>query len=114
MPRKARKRSHGHGSIYQRGGEGWRIRWRENGQRRHASGYETREKAEEALRKIFAGVADARPALSDRKDVPTLGELAKKWLERRQHTHRAWRDDRNRWNKHFKPVLGHLQPGAVD
>ena len=115
MARKRGKRSFGGGSVYQRDGGSWRIRWREGGRRRDASGFPTRELAEQVLSKILSDVAAGRVGLPrDPNGVPRLAELAKDWLERRQHTHRAASDDRSRWNCHLKPVFGGMRPAEVD
>lgn len=114
MARKPRRRAPGLGSIYQRGGGGWRIKWREGARRRYASGYPTRDLAEKVLTKILADLAANREGIRpDLKTTPTLTELAKDWLERRKATHRAHRDDRSRWNKHLEPFFGHLRPSQV-
>jgi len=115
MARRKAKRAFGRGSVYQRGGGGWRIRWREGGRRRYASGFPTRELAEQVLSKVLADVAAGRAGLPpDPKAVPTLAELAQDWLTRRRTTHRSARDDEGRWNLHLKPRLGHLRPDDVD
>ena len=46
--------------------------------------------------------------------MPALSTLADDWLKRRERTHRAWRDDCNRWRKHLAPALGRLRPSEVD
>ena len=115
MPRKPRRRPHGNGSVYQRGAGGWRIRWREGRRRRYAHGYPDRETAEKVLHKILADLAAGRVGIApDPTDVPTLGELAKDWLERREKTHRSADDDAGRWRLHLKPQIGHLRPDEVD
>lgn len=114
MPRKPKKRAHGLGSVYQRGGGGWRIRWTENGRRRYASGYPDRETAAKVLHKILADLAAGRAGLApDPKTVPTLGKLAEEWLQRRRWTHRSHRDDHSRWTVNLKPFFGHLRPSEV-
>jgi integrase len=50
----------------------------------------------------------------DRGPVPTLSELFDLWIERRKKAHRSADEDAWRWKKHLKPLLGHLQPAAVD
>ncbi len=118
MARRRRKRSGGSGSIWTKAGNTW-IQWRENGRRcsRKFPGVDikTREAAELALRKITLNIARGKAGLEGEQDgAPVLSELAKTWLARRQHTHRSWRDDQNRWNKHLKPVVGHLHPPEVN
>jgi integrase len=48
------------------------------------------------------------------RGAPTLAEEAERWLARRDLTHRAAYDDRNRWNKHLAPAIGHLRPAELD
>jgi integrase len=113
MPRKARRRTWGTGSITERDGRWW-IRWREGGRRRCKS-FSSREVAEEALAKnIRDAEGDAEGLRRDYRQAPTLNELAKPWLERRAKTHRAADDDRLRWKNHLKPAFGHLRPCEVD
>jgi len=116
MPRKPRRRGFGQGSVYRRGAGGsWRICWREGGRQRYASGFPTRELAEQVLRKVLSDIAAGRAGLPpDPKGIPTLAELADDWLERRKTTHRSAGDDRGRWTLHLKPHLGHLRPDEVD
>jgi integrase len=114
MPKKRKRRS-GAGQVYQRGAAGgWRIRWRENGRRRHAHGYPDRDTAERVLRKILADIAAGRAGLlPDPQEAPRIRELAAPWIVRREQTHRAWRDDRIRMNRHLLPFFGHLRPSEV-
>jgi len=103
------------GSVYQRGPGNWWIKWREGGRMRYAHGYSTEKLAKRVLAKIVADIAAGRAGLApDPKGVPPLSELADKWLERREHTHRSWRDDRNRWKLHLAPFFGGCRPSEVD
>jgi integrase len=112
MPRKPRKRAHG--SVYEQGG-GFCLRWRENGRRRFASGFPTRDLAQQVLAKILADIAAGRAGLPpDPKSIPKLRELAKDWLERREKTHRSHRHDASRWRNHLEPMFGHLRPADID
>ncbi len=114
MGRKRVKRAGGRGSVFPSAGGTFRIRWREHGRRRIASGFPSREMAEAVLAKILADLAAGRGGLPrDPKADPTLSELADTWLERRAATHRAIRSDRGRWNLHLKPHVGHLRPDQV-
>jgi integrase len=114
VPRKPKKQAHGQGSVYQRGGGGWRIRWREGGRRRYASGFPSRELAQQVLNKVLADVAAGRAGLPpDPKSIPPLKELAESWLKRRVLTHRSHRDDRSRWDNHLKGFFGHHRPADV-
>lgn len=112
MPRKKRKRPSGQGTIWQQGGNWW-IRWREGGRRRTAK-FPRQDLAERVLARIVAGIAsDPFGVKAEPAESPPLAELAAKWIERRQHTHRSWRDDKNRWTKHLQPFFGHLRPAEV-
>lgn len=118
MARRRRKRSGGSGSIWTKAGNTW-IQWRENGRRRSRKfpgvDIRAREAAELALRKITLNIARGEAGLEgEGDDVPVLAVLSTKWLARREHTHRSWRDDQNRWNRHLKPTFGHLRPREVD
>lgn len=113
MPRRARKRPAGQGTIWQQGGNWW-IRWRENGRRRSAK-FPTREIAERVLAKIVADMAAGRGGLEvERPPVPPLAGLATKWLERRAATHRSAYADRNRWQNHLAPRFGSARPDDLD
>jgi len=113
MSRKARKRPHGMGSIYQKG-TCWVIRWREGGRRR-TERYADRDVAERVLARISAGLSREEVGLkADNRDVPTLAVLAATWLERRKETHPASVvDDRSRWKLHNGPYFGGYRPGEV-
>ena len=107
------RRNFGSGGIRHRG-ETWQIMWREHGQR-HYETYTDEDKARKVLTRILGDIAAGRGGLArDPKDAPTLAELAKPWLERRQKTHRAGTDDRCRWRLHLGPYFGARKPGEVD
>jgi integrase len=102
------------GQVLFRGGT-WSIRWREGGRRRFKSGFPSEDTATRVLNRILVDVAEGRKSgAPDPKNLPTLAELAKDWVERREHTHRSWRDDKNRWNKHLKDAFGACKPPEVD
>lgn len=112
MPKKKSKRPHGLGSIT-KVGDRYRVRWRENGDRRSAM-FDSRELAEKVLTKIRGDLVMGRTGLpADQSQAPTLSELAADWLKRREETHRAIKDDRNRWTKHLGPYFGRMRPGEV-
>lgn len=115
MARRRRKRAHGLGCVYERSPGNWWIKWREGGRVRYAHGYESRELAERVRAKIVAHIAAGRAGLPpDPTDTPTLAELAEHWLKRREATHRAAQDDRQRWRDHLKPFVGTCRPNEVD
>jgi integrase len=113
MSRRRRKRAAGQGTVFERAGNFW-IRWVEGGRRRNAK-FPSRQQAEQVLAKIIADMAAGRAGMPvERAPAPPLAELATPWLARREQTHRAWRDDRNRWTKHLGPFLGDRRPDEVD
>ena len=115
MARPRKRRAPHAGSVYRRGAGSWRIRWRENGQRRYLAGYLDRETAELALAKILGDLRRGEVGIApNRGPVPTCGELFTPWYERRKKTHRSAKEDHWRWEKHLRPFLAHLQPAAVD
>ena len=111
--RRRRRRGFGQGCIRKRG-LSWSIAWRENGRRRFATAPDE-QTARRMLAKILSdaalGTVGLRP---DTRNAPTLGELAKPWLKRREKTHRAWRDDACRWRVHLEPFFGRCKPAEVD
>lgn len=115
--KRASKRPHGQGTVYKVRADSstWSISWREHGRRRYSHGFMTEELARIALAGIVNEVQRGRAGLPpDPTLVPTLGELAKPWLERREKTHRSWRDDRSRWDTHLAPAFGKMRPHEVD
>src|SRR6266481_8915664 len=109
MRRKAR-RARGMGQVLKRGGT-WSVRWREAGRLRFKGGYPDEVTARRVLHRMLVDIAEGRaPDKPDPKNLPTLGELAKPWLERRVQTHRSSADDRSRWKKHVGPFFGHCKP----
>lgn len=113
MPRARRRRVKGHGTVYRKG-RTWSVSWVENGVRRYSHGYPTKDLAEEVRANNSLSVAAGRGGLKKKVKAGSLSKLAKDWLERRQRTHRARRDDAHRWRNHLEPTLGHLDPDAVD
>ncbi len=115
MARRRSKRQHGTGEVYESSPGSWACRWRENGRRRFRAGFPDRETAATVLAKVRGDVALQRAGMpADARGLPTLAVLADEWLDRREHTHRAWRDDKSRWTCHLKPAFGHLRPSEVD
>ncbi len=107
-----RHRPRGSGSIRQEG-DGWSLRIQSRGRIVYESGFRTRREAEDRAALLRAERIHKRLGVAaDPKLVPTLGELAKPWLERRKLTHGA--EDGYRWRGHLAPSLGHLRPDEVD
>lgn len=104
----------GMGTVWQRGNRWW-IRWREDGKRKSKS-FGSEDLARKVLAQILEDIARGKPSqpAEEPKEAPTLAELAKPWLKRRERTHRAWDDDRSRWNLHLEPHFGKLRPAEVD
>jgi len=91
------------------------VRWRENGVRRCSPSYETRELAEKVRAKIVADIQAGRAGLpADPSASPTLGALGEEVIKRRKATHRAWADDRGRWDNHLEPFFGKTAANKVD
>jgi integrase len=115
MARRRARRGYGQGTVEQATNGTWRIRWRENGQRRRASGFPTRDAAERVLAKALGEIAQERAGMPpDPRDFEPLRVHAAPWLDRRDATHRAANDDRCRWRLHLGPHFGHLRPAEVD
>jgi hypothetical protein len=87
----------------------------ESGERRYAHGFTSKDQAEKVRSLNAANLAAGRGGLPKPKGPgKTLAALAEEWLERRDATHRAARDDRHRWTNHLEPLVGDLEPDAVD
>lgn len=90
------------------------LRWYENGRRRATTFLGERHDAERLLKQILNEVEHDRTGLPlDDRGALTLAELATEWLARRERTHRAAGDDRRRWEKHLRPLLGSMKPNEV-
>jgi integrase len=109
-----RRRTRGTGEVFQENGT-WSVRWREGGRRRYRGGFETKALADRVLARIRGELAIRRAGLPpDPKTVPSLGELAPDFFDRRKLTHRAAAEDRYRWNKHLAPWFGARRPDEVN
>lgn len=107
------RRSRGSGTVY-REGPVWSIRYG-SGPRRYETGFRTKMEAENRLALRRAEAMQRRlGAAADPKLVPTLAELAQPWLETREGSHAAGKEDASRWRKHLEPFVGHLRPDEVD
>ena len=95
--------------------QGFAVRWNERGERRYEGGFQSKVEAERFRALKRAEVILGRTSGPvDPNRVPTLGALAEPWLARRKLTHRAWREDGNRWRKHLGPAFGSLRPSELD
>jgi len=113
MPRQRRTR--GTGEVYREPAGSWAVRWREDGRRRYKGGFPSKDIADRVLAKVRAELAQGRAGLpADPAGFPTLDVEAKKWIERRKKTNRAWPADASRWKVHLSPAVGHLRPAQVD
>lgn len=114
MPRRRlTRRPYGGGTVYEKRPGAWVVAWRESGRRRYSRALPTRELAEAVRAKLAAGL-EAEAAGAETVEVPPLSFHGDEWIKRREVTHRAWRDDRSRWRRHVRPILGPLQPAQVD
>jgi integrase len=112
MPRKPKRRTWGTGSIFERDDRWW-IRWRSGGRRKCRS-FISREVAEKVLLEVLAAAEREEAGMApDPAMIPTIGELAKAWLERRQRTNRTADNDVSRW-KHIGPTFDKLKPHEVN
>jgi integrase len=107
------RRTRGTGEVFKEGA-GWAVRWRESNRRKYRGGFAARSLAEKYLARVRGELAAGRQ--SDDRPAPalSLGSLAEGWLERRQRTHRAAREDGYRWKNHLGPTFGKLSPADVD
>jgi len=109
MPRKARKREYGSGSVYRRGNT-FTIQWRTpDGTKKYESGFTSQEQASEALK-----MKTSSPGAGPQATGQQLSTLVTAWLKERAFTHASNRDDELRWKKHLEPVFGHLEPDQLD
>lgn len=116
MPRRRRTRNpRGSGTVYEKRPGAWVVAWREGGRRRYSRTLPSRELAEQLRAKLAHDRQLLRAGLAlPLAAIPTLATLGDLWIERREKTHRAWRDDRSRWRRHVRPELGQLRPVEVD
>jgi integrase len=110
-----RRRVWGQGGVRKEPSGSWAVRWSEGGRRRYKGALESKQIAERVLARILGDLASDRSGLpQDPRRFPTLGELAKYWIARREHTHRSWVDDRGRWNNHLEAHFGALRAAELD
>jgi len=115
MARKRRKKPHNHGTVYQRGPGNFWVAFRINGRRRYWRGFATFEDADKVRAKVAADLANGNAGIhAERDPVPPLGDLFKKWHERREKTHRSAGEDKWRWDRHLAGWLKDLRPADVD
>jgi len=90
-------------------GKSWAIRWVEDGDRKYTGGYENKQQAQDALNVITARIAAGMPgslAKVELKPGVAIQNAAMDWLDSRK-TSKSYRDDKNRYDKHLAPMLGH-------
>lgn len=110
-----RRRVWGQGGVRKEPSGSWAVRWSEGGRRGYKGGLESRQIADRVLARILGDLASERSGLPlDPRRFPTLGELEKDWIARREHTHRSWVDDRGRWKNHLQAHFGALRPAELD
>jgi len=111
---KPKRRMRNSGRILKEG-RGWALRWVEGGRRRYRSGFATEDDAKKVLAHVLAQVALGKAGIPEPRveDTRTLGDLAPEWLGRRDHTHKAAKDDRRRWKLHLGPFFGRMKPNEV-
>ena len=115
--KRKRKRAYGSGEIVppRTVGGTWGVRYGPRDRRRFEGGFPSREMAENVLALRHGDAVAGRAGLpKDPKAIPTLQELAAKFLERRERTHAAHAEDSGRWKNHLAPTFGHLKPADVD
>jgi integrase len=110
MAKRIKKLGWGEGSVRQRG-DRWQVRWREDGERRSLSGFESKAEAIEELEKVNARLKLGQPAVK-LVEVPkvtgprTIEKLVEEWVEYRvRHGRRMALEDRSRWKLHIAPAL---------
>lgn len=109
-----RRRPKGLGTV-RKEGLGWSLRTGRGPTAVYESGFRTKAEAEARAAILHTERVHRRLGVAaDPRSVPTLGELAKPWIERRKATHSAGAEDGYRWSKHLEPALGHLRPDEVD
>lgn len=111
MPR----RTWGRGSVRKERSGSWSIRWPEGGARRYRGGFPSEALARRALSVQLGRLAYSHAGVeADPRLTPTIAELAKDYLDRREKSHRAGVQDRQRWAIHIAPTFGPLRPQEVN
>lgn len=109
-----RRRPRGAGTII-RTANGYAVRFGPRGASVYESGFRSRTEAEHRLTLLRAEAMQRRlGAAADPRRVPTIGDLAVQWLDRRRLSHAAGDEDVSRWRKHLAPHFAHLRPDQVD
>lgn len=110
MPR----RTWGRGSVRKERSGSWSIRWPEGKRRQYRGGFPSQALARRALDVQLGRLAYAHAGVEpDPRLTPTIGALAKGYLDRRKKSHRAGEQDKQRWAIHVAPTFGHLRPQEV-
>lgn len=109
-----RRRPKGSGTIRREGG-GYSLRVGRGPAAIYESGFRSKAEAEARAAILRTEKIHRRLGVAaDPRFIPTLGELAAPWLERRKLTHAAGAEDGSRWRKHLAPAFGELRPDQLD
>ena len=113
MPRQKRRRAKGLGTVYRRG-QMWSIAWVSNGAKLYEHGFPAEDTARRVLAVKIGDLAAGRGGIKRPRATGPLTRLVDEWLEARKTTHRSANQDRLRWQKHLRPVIGRYAPDDVD
>jgi len=101
----------GEGSVRQRG-DRWQVRWRENGERKSTSGFESQAEAVEELERIRARLKLGQPGVAPRvatvkpSGPRPIEKLVDDWVEYRvKHGKRMALEEKSRWALHLAGPL---------
>ncbi|MEI6726162.1 MAG: tyrosine-type recombinase/integrase [Actinomycetes bacterium] len=109
------RRTWGRGSVRKELSGSWSIRWPEGKRRQYRGGFPSKALAQRALDVQLGRLAYAHAGVeADPVLTPTIGELSKVYLDRREVSHLAGKQDRQRWRIHVGPTFGRLRPQEVN
>lgn len=113
-PTKPQRRKRGKYQV-KLSGRSWGFRYTDNGQRKYAGGYPSKDAATQALASITANIKSGLPGAKVKPKGPARAfmELIPDWLEANKNK-RSIQDDRNRWHKHLEPLLNNRAIDGVD
>lgn len=109
------RRRWGQGTVGQEASGSWFYRLPlGGGRKKYRGGFPSKALADRAL-KVKIGVQAFHQAgvVPDAKALPRIAELREPYLARRERSHRAGRQDRQRWDIHMAGSFDHLRPGEV-